>query len=334
VERSPAYWQRRTDRIGISAADAEAFGRAWQALDALLEAGTAHGIDAPASDFLEPGNRWNGLLNAGSGWYNGAAWDEVSVLDYGAYLDSGKNWRVREGYGAAIAALGGPLPPTLDCAVEAVDHSGDAVRLSTSKGTFTARSVIITVPSNVLAAERIRFIPALPDKLQAAAGLPLGYANKAWLAISDPARLPVEGQCFGRTDTEATASFFLRPFGRPCVEAYFGGDLARDLDQEGPGALSEFAIEQLAGVLGTEIRRFLSPLVETTWATDLFSLGAYSHALPGRAGERAVLAAPVDSRLFFAGEATHPTYFSTAHGAWETGVRAAEEALAAVSRRS
>ena len=47
----------------------------------------------------------------------------------------------------------------------------------------------------------------------------------------------------------------------------------------------------------------------------------YSHALPGYAEMRAVLAAPVDGRLFFAGEATSPNFFSTAHGAgkWESG---------------
>lgn len=334
VDRSQAHWQRRSDRSGISAADAEAFGRAWQALDARLEAAAARGVEAPASDFLEPGSRWNGLLNAGSSWYNGAAWDEVSVLDYGAYLDSGQNWRVREGYGAAIAALGGPIAPSLHCVVEVVDHSRDIIRLTTSKGTLSARAAIVTAPTNVLAREQVRFSPALPDKVEAAAGLPLGYANKAWLSVSRSEQLPVEGHCFGRTDTADTATFFLRPFGRPCVEAYFGGDLARDLDREGRGALTACAIEQLSGVLGADVGASLSPLFETSWATEPHSLGAYSHALPGHADDRAVLAAPVEARLFFAGEATHPNYFSTAHGAWESGVRAAEEAISALSRRS
>ncbi|MFX5656535.1 FAD-dependent oxidoreductase, partial [Acinetobacter baumannii] len=63
---------------------------------------------------------------------------------------------------------------------------------------------------------------------------------------------------------------------------------------------------------------------------DPWALGAYSHALPMHSGARAVLAAPTDDRLFWAGEATHPTVFSTAHGAWASGVRAAEEVLAAL----
>ena len=59
---------------------------------------------------------------------------------------------------------------------------------------------------------------------------------------------------------------------------------------------------------------------------DPLALGSYSYALPGRADDRAVLAAPVDDRIFFAGEACSRTDFSTAHGAYRTGMRAAEEA--------
>jgi len=56
--------------------------------------------------------------------------------------------------------------------------------------------------------------------------------------------------------------------------------------------------------------------------------GAYSHALPGHAGARQELARPFEQRVFFAGEATHPFDFSTAHGAHDSGVRAADEVIA------
>lgn len=51
-----------------------------------------------------------------------------------------------------------------------------------------------------------------------------------------------------------------------------------------------------------------------------------------QADARATLARPFDDRLFFAGEATHATDFSTTHGAYESGVRAAEEAIAHLRR--
>jgi monoamine oxidase len=62
-----------------------------------------------------------------------------------------------------------------------------------------------------------------------------------------------------------------------------------------------------------------------------FVSGAYSHALPGHAGTRRELARPFEQRMFFAGEATHPNDFSTAHGAYDSGLRAAEEAIAALA---
>ena len=52
--------------------------------------------------------------------------------------------------------------------------------------------------------------------------------------------------------------------------------------------------------------------------------------IPAKSIDRAVLAAPIDGRLFFAGEATHPSWFSTCHGARDSGERAAKEAMASV----
>jgi len=51
------------------------------------------------------------------------------------------------------------------------------------------------------------------------------------------------------------------------------------------------------------------------------------------ATNRAALAAAVDERLFFAGEACSKHDFSTAHGAYLTGLEAAEKAIAARARR-
>jgi len=64
------------------------------------------------------------------------------------------------------------------------------------------------------------------------------------------------------------------------------------------------------------------------WRTDQFARGAYSYAKPGHVESRTVLASPIADRLFFAGEACSTGSFSTAHGAFETGVAAADKVLA------
>jgi monoamine oxidase len=93
-----------------------------------------------------------------------------------------------------------------------------------------------------------------------------------------------------------------------------------------------FAAAELSRLLGNNIRRQIAPLAATAWLQDPWSRGSYSYALPGHAGDRAALAAPIDNRLFFAGEATSPNFFSTAHGAWLSGLAAAEAALASLAR--
>jgi len=99
----------------------------------------------------------------------------------------------------------------------------------------------------------------------------------------------------------------------------------------GPDAAFARAVDQLAALFGSTVRRHLRPLIASDWAGSATIGGAYSHALPGQTDARLTLARPFEDRVFFAGEAAHATDFSTAHGAYESGVRAAEEAIAALA---
>ena len=330
LEKNGANWGRQSGDQGFSAAEQKEFAEAFEAFDARLAAAAIKDADAPAANYFEPGCRWNGLIDAVSSYYNGAEFDRVSVLDYAAYLDTGVNWRVTSGYGAAVAALAAPIMPRFSCPVTGIDHRRVPVRLATPQGPLEARAVIIAVPTNLLPKELIAFPPSLPDKPDAAAGPPLGTAEKAFFYLEQPEELPIEGHLFGRIDRAATGSYHTRPFGRPYIEAFLGGRNAEDLIRAGEGALSAFALDELSALVGSSFRRRVVPIAETGWGRDPFALGSYSHALPGHSAARAVLAAPVAGRLFFAGEATHPSFFSTVHGAWASGIRAAEEALAAL----
>ncbi len=147
------------------------------------------------------------------------------------------------------------------------------------------------------------------------------------LALDDPEALPRDGHLYGALDRTGTGSYHLRPLGQPCIAGFFGGTFARQLEDAGEGALAAQAIDELVALIGADFRRKVRPIGESRWAHDPFARGSYSHALPGHADDRATLAAPVDGRLFFAGEATSPNFFTTAHGAQESGVRAAKEVM-------
>ena len=307
-----------------------------RALDAFYERlaqAAQTGSDVPASRSLAPGNRWNPMIDAVSTWINGCELEQMSTLDWDAYQDTEINWRVRRGYGALIAAYGAPCPVRLNCEVTLIDHSGRRIRIESSQGTLNADRVIVTVPTNLIADEAIRFSPPLPAKVDAAAGLPLGADDKVTLALDGAESFPPEANLRGATMRTTMGTYHIRPFGQPCIEGFFGGSFARTLEEAGDGAFAAQSIDEIAGFLGNDIRRRLTPLSESRWTHDPFARGSYSHALPGHAGDRALLAAPVDGRLFFAGEATSPNFFSTAHGARDSGERAAQEVLASVGRR-
>jgi hypothetical protein len=106
----------------------------------------------------------------------------------------------------------------------------------------------------------------------------------------EPEALPKDGILRGATMRTAMGSFHLRPFEQACVEGYFSGSFARTLQDAGNGALAAQAIDEIVALLGSGFRRKLKPLAESRWAHDPFARGSYSQALPGHAGDRAVLA--------------------------------------------
>ena len=327
IDKMPPPWMRPSLTFGFPHAEQLEFLDAREAFDERIEA--AEGIpDRPAAELLRPGDRWNGLVTAVSTFVTGIELEHVSAHDLARYYDSGVNWRVTEGLGTTIAAHGANVPVALDCQVYRINHGDRRLRLETSNGAITTDHVIVTVPTSILSDDNF-FVPALPDKVAAAQGLPLGFDDKMFLALDGASEFPRESRLFGRTDRVGTGAYHLRPFGRPLIECYFGGSLARDLEAGGERAFFDFAASELVGLLGGGFARRLEFLAVHGWGLDPFARGAYSYARPGRADCRAALAQPVDDRLFFAGEACSLRDFSTAHGAYLTGVRAADEVIAA-----
>ncbi|MBL8544767.1 MAG: FAD-dependent oxidoreductase [Hyphomonadaceae bacterium] len=328
VDRSEAPWQKQTAAHGMSGEEQAAFGRAFGAFEQRIgEEAEQDGVRA-ASAYLDPGGRWNALIDAVFSYISGAALDQIDARDYARYEDTGKNWRVREGYGALIAALGAGLPVELGVKVDAIDVGGAHVRVRSARGAAEARAAIIALPTSAYAL--LRFTPDLPEKKQAAEALPLGYAEKVHFALAEPEEFSADGHLFARTDAADTGSYHLRPLGRARIEAYFGGALAHGLAEAGVAAMADFAKQELASLLGSSFPARLTTLASTAWARDPYARGSYSYAKPGCAEARAALAAPVGN-LFFAGEACSRARYSTAHGAYETGVEAAEKALAQLS---
>ncbi|MEN9706127.1 MAG: hypothetical protein RLZZ393_2006 [Pseudomonadota bacterium] len=304
-------------------ADAEAaYARSWTCVGRAAEAG----LDVPVSDLL-PSDPFRPRFDAVMTWIMGVESRETSSLDLARYADSARDWAVAEGIGTVVAGAAIGLDVTLDAAVTAIDHDGNGVRITTSRGTLDARAAIVTVPTSLLARGDIRFTPDLPTTHQRAlADVPLGSNNKVFFRF-DEADLPLDGpgHCLVRADTSRTVHFGIRPAGQPLAMAYFGGNLSRELEAQ--GALESFAREALGQTFGTALPNRIRRTLSTSWDGDRWAGGSYTAARPGAARQREVLASPISPRLLLAGEACHPHHYGTIYGAWQSGVAAARHVI-------
>jgi len=333
VMRTRAAWGAQHRNLGFPPEEQAA---AWQAFEAWNQrlARTPPPSDCAAAA-LEPDGPWNPYIRAIVSFISGATLERLSAADYVAYdeASSENNWRLRSGYGALIAhslprAVGLSLATPMQKLI--IDPGG--VRITTPTDEIRARAAILTMSTAVLAGNTIELPAELDPWRVAARQLPLGLNEKLFLEITGEAPFEFETHVTGNPRDSLTASYYIRPFDFPVVECFFGGERARLLCESGLADGFAFAIDQLCDLFGSEVRRKLRPLAGSHWSRMTRIGGAYSYALPGHVGARKQLAQSFDGRVFFAGEATSAGDFSTAHGAHDSGVRAATEAIAALSR--
>ncbi|MEK9210428.1 flavin monoamine oxidase family protein [Sphingomonas sp. 2378] len=322
IDRRSPNWQVQWNDLGFSPDEKRASGEAHARFEeAAMTA--LDGPDRPLSDFVAADDPWRPMIDAISGYANGASLAQVSLHDWAAYENAATddNWAVVEGYGTVIVNHASDMPVRTGVTASRIDHRGKTIRIETSRGTLEAEHVVIAVPTPVLAEGKLTFDPPLPAKQEAAAALPLGIADKVFLSVEGPLPWPAHAHLTGNPHSHCTASHRLSPFGWPIIESFFGGPCAEALEED--DAAAQFAIDELVRLLGSDWRRRLTPLDATRWRHAPLIGGSYSHAKVGHTKARQALAQPVDDRLFFAGEACSRDDFSTAHGAYETGVAAA-----------
>jgi monoamine oxidase len=196
---------------------------------------------------------------------------------------------------------------------------------------LSARAVILTPSTGVLAAGGIRFTPDLPAwKQDAIAALPMGAANKIAFAFAGN---PFDGEAvhFAMVDGELGqgAAVYIDPAQEPMATLFLGGAEAMALERAGAAAMLAYGRDRIAALFGSDILQKITAGRATAWQSDPFVAGAYAVTRPGHGDARAALIRPVADRLFFAGEAASLDSFATAHGAHLSGI-AAVEAVRAV----
>jgi monoamine oxidase len=325
VERSP-QWRQWLGGQRVSPALRERLDADWdRAIDAITAAARA-GRDVPVATVVPDDLEFRALFDATMSRWMGVDPPELSTADFAASEDSDVNWSVPDGLGTVVASAARGLDVTLDCPVTALDWSGAGVRVTSRAGTLECEAVVVTVPTPLLAAGRVRFVPELPARYgEAFGGLALGVANKVFFEVA-PGALPLEDAVnfIGRT---SGPSFSVRPAGHDVLLAFFGGRQARELEAD--GALEAAAREELVHLFGADIAPRLRRATSTAWASDPWAHGSYSAARPGFAHTRAVLGEPVGERVYFAGDACTVDTYGAINGAWDSAAVAARKIVAA-----
>ena len=259
----------------------------------------------------------------------------LSARDFMRQPEVEPQYSVADGLGALIARWGAKVPVKLATRVVRVDSTGSQILVITTGGQLSARAVIVTVPTGVLATGQFGFAPPLSAaRREAIAQLPMALYNKVALSFTGTAIDAAAGRSIlGLTRKEQPFDAFVRPYGREAAIVFVGGQQAQQLEEEGTGAAVAFAMSALAEIYGDKLRGMLARSFATRWGKDPFARGSWSMATPGNADKRLVLAQPHHDRVFFAGEATDPVWAARVGGAYASGLRAAREALAVLGAK-
>ncbi|KAK6142385.1 hypothetical protein DH2020_022733 [Rehmannia glutinosa] len=269
------------------------------------------------------------------GWFAADA-DTISLKcwDQEELLPGGHGLMVR-GYLPVVNTLAKGLDIRLGHRVTKIVRRYNGVKVTVEDGrTFLADAAVVAVPLGVLKSNCIKFEPRLPEwKESAINDLGVGIENKIILHFEKVFWPNVE--FLGVVaETSYECSYFLnlhKATGHAVLVYMPAGQLARDIEKMSDEVAANFAFTQLKRILpnaSAPIQYLVSH-----WGTDKNSLGSYSYDTVGKPHdlyER--LRVPVDN-LFFAGEATSTDYPGSVHGAYSTGLMAAEDCKMRVLER-
>ena len=258
--------------------------------------------------------------------------DEISIADFKRAADLEPNYFTKEGFGALVARWGADVPVELGTPVKRIDWSGWQIVVGTARGSIRCSRIIITVSTGVLAFGDIEFLPELPPRYtESFFDLPMGMLTKIPLEISGT-RLglkPFEDLLIERP-ARHDMYFLCFPFDTDLMVGFVGGDFAWELSVAGEQAARDFAIDRLAGIFGSDVRKSVGRSMMTNWGAEPSVRGAYAAARPGRARARDILAEPIDGRIYFAGEALAGPLIQTCGGARLSGQAVARNVAAAL----
>jgi len=249
---------------------------------------------------------------------------EVSAAELVSAAERANDAFSAEGYGTLLARAATGLPIRTSKWVKQIGWE-KGVMLETEDAIWFPRAAILTCSTNALIAPDINFVPPLPKRVKDAASfLALGSLDHIALDIpGNPLGLQKDDVVVEQANGPRTAALLANVSGTSLHVVTVGGNFGRELSAKGEQVMTDFAVEWLGSLFGTDVKRLVKKSAATRWNAERYVYGAMSAAGPGHGDARKVLHEPLN-KVWLAGEALHETKWGTVEGAWESGERAAE----------
>ncbi|UYV68836.1 PAOX [Cordylochernes scorpioides] len=274
---------------------------------------------------------------------------EVSLVDFGSFEDlPGGNVSLSAPYEAIIHYLSSAFPPECISTHHQVSHidwtkTNDHITVSCTNGaTFSTNHVIVTIPLGVLkSCHEDLFHPHLPeDKVEAISNLGFGVVDKIYLYYERPFLNPEVREVILLWGMEGPSPWYSKIFSflrerETLLVAWLSGQEAEHMETLTDSEVAECCTSVLQRFLADPCIPLPCSVVRSRWRQDPHVQGSYSF-IPSSASHKDIqrLASPIyrdpyqsKPMLIFAGEATHPKFYSTTHGAFQSGQTAAAQLL-------
>jgi monoamine oxidase len=275
--------------------------------------------------------------------YDAADPKRMSAFALREEFDNDNGWvqkNLKEGYGVLVRFLEKQCVECdadvhLNVRVSRIKHSDRGVDVTCEdQTTYQARKVLVTVPLPLI--REIEFVPAIPEKLEAASKMGYGPVIKTLIRFKEKwwtgnRERHFERMFFLFSDEKIPTWWTQYPEAYTTLTGWVGGPRAHALAARSDDELLDIALASLSSIFQLPVEELRGRIIAwkvLNWEKDPLARGAYSYPVPETGGALKVLGEPVNEVLYFAGEAFGESANATVEGALASGQKVAREMLA------
>jgi monoamine oxidase len=193
---------------------------------------------------------------------------------------------------------------TYKSAVSKIDHTGEKVIVTSNTGEYVADKVIVTAPVKIIKDKRILFTPELSEiKRKALADVKFWPGIKIFIDF-DTQFYPAITEVIDHTK-DGEYVFYDASYGQKTSSHIMGilvtGEFASKYLSLQEDEFKDYVLSEIDAIFGTRSHTHYHKHIVQNWSAERYIGGAYA-ADDNTEDNMHILASPIDSKIYFAGE--------------------------------